>query len=108
MIRCSLKPKNPRKKLEHTSVAGSIGKLVTPAPQDLFIIEALEVAVALRFLKHDENGHEFTRAQACGTLANTMRPKKQIVGRLKTEIAAKTVNIAIDGRQIHGSLLGRR
>ena len=68
-------PKDPRKKLNHTSVAGGIGELAMPAPVDLFGIAALEVAVALRLMKHDKNGHEFTRAQAGGTLAKTTRPK---------------------------------
>ena len=68
-------PKDPRKKLNHTSVAGGTGELAMPAPEDLFGIVALEVAVALRLMEHDENGHEFTRAQAGGTLANATRPK---------------------------------
>ena len=45
-------PKDPRKKLNHTSVAGGIGELAIPAPEDLFGIVALEVAVALRLIKH--------------------------------------------------------
>jgi len=77
-----------------------------PAPEDLFGIVALEVAVALRLMKHDENGHELTWAQACATLANTTRPKKQIVWCVQTEIAVEIVKNAIDGRQVHGSLLG--
>ena len=56
------RPKHPRKKLDHTSVARGIGKLAMPAPVDLFGIAALEVAVALRLMEHDENGHELTRA----------------------------------------------
>ena len=68
-------PKDPRKKLDHTSVAGGIGKLAMPAPEDLFGIVSLEVAVALRLMEHDKNGHELTRAQAGGTLANATRPK---------------------------------
>ena len=48
-------PKDPRKKLNHTSVARGIGKLVIPAPEDLFGIVALEVAVALRLMKHERN-----------------------------------------------------
>ena len=55
-------PKDPRKKLNHTSVAGGIGELVMPAPEDLLGIVSLEVAVALRLMKHDKNGHELTRA----------------------------------------------
>ena len=54
--------KDPRKRLNHTSVAGGIGELAMPAPEDLFGIVALEVAVALRLMKHDKNGHELTRA----------------------------------------------
>ena len=68
-------PKDPRKKLDHTSVARGIGKLAVPAPEGLFGIVALEVAVALRLMEHDENGHELTRAQAGGTLANATRPQ---------------------------------
>ena len=34
------------------------------------------------------------------------RPKKQIVWRLNIEITVEIVKIAIDGRQIHVSLLG--
>ena len=77
------------------------------APEDLFGIVSLGVAVALRLMKRDINGHELTRAQACATLAKTTRPKKQIVWRLKIEIVVEIVKIAIDGRQIHGSLLDR-
>jgi hypothetical protein len=99
-------PKDPRKKLNHTCVAGGIGELAMPAPEDLFGIVALEVAVALRLMKHDENGHELTWAEACATLAKMTRPKKQIVWRLNIEITVEIVKIAIDGRQIHGSLLG--
>ena len=53
-------PKDPRKKLNHTSVAGGIGKLAMT--EDLFGIVSREVAVALRLMKHDKNGHELTRA----------------------------------------------
>ena len=77
-----------------------------PAPEDLFGIVALEVAVASRLMKHDKNGHELTRAEACATLAKMTRPRKQIVWRLNIEITVEIVKIAIDGRQIHGSLLG--
>ena len=55
-------PKDPRKKLDHTSVAGGIGKLAMPAPQDLLLLVALEVTVALRLMKHDKNGNELTWA----------------------------------------------
>ena len=55
-------PKDLVKRLNHTSVAGGIGELAMPAPVDLFGIAALEVAVALRLMEHDENGHELTRA----------------------------------------------
>ena len=55
-------PKDPRKKLNHTSVAGGIGELAMPVPKDLFGIVALEVAVALRLMKHDKNGHALTWA----------------------------------------------
>ena len=55
-------PKDPRKKLNHTRVAGGIGELAILVPKDLFGIVALEVAVALRLMKHDENGPELTRA----------------------------------------------
>ena len=99
-------PKDPRKKLDHTSVAGGIGELAMPAPEDLFGIVALEVAVALRLMKHDKNGHELTRAEACAMLAKTTRPKTQIVWRLNIEIAVEIVKIAIAVRPIHGSLLG--
>ena len=58
----SQRPKDPRKKLNHTNVAGGIGELAMPAPVDLFGIVALDVAVALRLMKHDKNGHELTRA----------------------------------------------
>ena len=100
------RPKHPRKKLDHTSVARGIGKLAVPAPEGLFGIVALEVAVALRLMKHDKNGHELTWAEACATLAKTTRPKKQIVGHLNIEITVEIIKIAMDGRQIHGSLLG--
>ena len=56
--------KDPRKKLNHTSVAGGTGELAIPAPEDLFGIVALEVAVALRLMKHDKDGHELIRAWA--------------------------------------------
>ena len=98
-------PKHPRKKLDHTSVARGIGKLAVPAPEGLFGIVALEVAVALRLIKHDKSGHKLTRAQAWVTLAKTTWAKKQIVWRFQTEIAVEIVKIAVDGRQIHGSLL---
>ena len=55
-------PKDPRKRLYHTSVAGGIGELAMPVSEDLFGIVALEVAVALRLMKHDKDGHELTRA----------------------------------------------
>ena len=38
-------------------------------------------------------------------MAKITRPKKQIVGHLNIEIAVEIVKIAIDGRQIHRSLL---
>jgi len=55
-------PKDPRKRLNHMSVAGGIGELAMPAPEDLLGIVSLEVAVALRLMKHDKNGPELTRA----------------------------------------------
>ena len=55
-------PKDPRKKLNHTSVAGGTGELAMPAPEDLLGIVSLEVAVALRLRKQDKNGHELTWA----------------------------------------------
>ena len=53
------RPKHPRKKLDHTRVARGIGKLATPAPQDLLRIVALEVAVALRLMKHFLDKYRF-------------------------------------------------
>jgi len=68
-------PKDPRKKLNHTCVAGGTGKLAMQALQDLLLVLALEVTVALRLMEHDENGHQFTRAEDCATLAKMTRPK---------------------------------
>ncbi len=91
--------------MDHTSVARGIGKLAVPAPEGLFGIVALEVAVALRLIKHDKSGHKLTQGAGLGNVGEDDVGQKQIVWRFQTEIAVEIVKIAVDGRQIHGSLL---